>query len=58
MIFEPYDNSMESPEAAQQRVDDIVSRGPGGALALAGTAVLIVLAVWFAFYLFVFIPRA
>lgn len=58
MIFEPYDNSMESPEAAQQRVDDIVSRGPGGALALAGMAVLIVLAVWFAFYLFVFIPRA
>ncbi|TCS37527.1 hypothetical protein EDC30_104331 [Paucimonas lemoignei] len=57
MILEPYDNSVDSPEAAQQRVDEIVSRGPGGALALAGTAVLIVLAIWFAFYFFVFIPR-
>jgi hypothetical protein len=57
MILEPYDNSMESPEAMQQRVDDIVNRGPGGALALAGTAVLIVLLIWFAFYFFVFVPR-
>lgn len=59
MIFEPYDtSSTDSPEASQQRVDEIVNRGPGGALALAGTAVLIVLAIWFAFYFFVFVPRA
>lgn len=58
MIFEPYDNSAESPEAMQQRVDDIVNRGPGGALSLAGLAVLIVLAIWFAFYFLVFVPRA
>lgn len=58
MIFEPFDNSMESPEAMQQRVDAIVNRGPGGALALAGTAVVIVLAIWFAFYFLVFVPRA
>jgi hypothetical protein len=58
MIHEPFDNSLEAPEAMQQRVDDIVNRGPGGVLALAGTAVLIVLAIWFAFYLFVFVPRA
>lgn len=58
MIFEPSDHSMEPAESMQQRVDDIVNRGPGGALALAGAAVLIVLAIWFAFYLFVFVPRA
>ena len=45
------------PEPAQQTVDDIVSRGPGGALALAGTAMAIVLAIWFAFYFLVFLPR-
>lgn len=56
MIHEP-DDSTASPEALQQRVDDIVSRGPGGALALAGTATAIVLLIWFAFYFFVFLPR-
>lgn len=45
-------------EADQAAVDAIVARGPGGALALAGTATLIVLAIWFAFYFFVFLPRA
>lgn len=58
MIYEPTDNSIQSPEANQALVDDIVSRGPGGAIALAGAAVLIVLAIWFAFYLLVFVPRA
>lgn len=56
MIHEP-DDSTASPEAIQQRVDDIVTRGPGGALALAGTATAIVLLIWFAFYFFVFLPR-
>lgn len=58
MIHEPNDPSLGAPEANQHAVDDIVSRGPGGALAVAGTAVLIVLAIWFAFYFFVFLPRA
>lgn len=57
MIYEPSDTSIQSPDANQAAVDDIVSRGPGGALALAGAAVIIVLAIWFAFYLFVFVPR-
>ncbi|OXJ22037.1 hypothetical protein CFB82_40940 [Burkholderia sp. HI2714] len=38
-------------------VDEIVRRGPGGALALAGIAVAIVIGLWFAFYLIVFLPR-
>lgn len=41
----------------QQRVDAIVARGPGGAFAVAGTAVAIVMAIWLAFYLFVFVAR-
>jgi hypothetical protein len=57
MIYEPSDISIQSPEANQAMVDEIASRGPSGAIALAGLAVLIVLAIWFAFYLLVFVPR-
>ena len=39
------------------RVGRIVASGPGGALALAGIATACVVAMWFAFYLFVFLPR-
>jgi hypothetical protein len=41
-----------------QSVDTIVSAGPGGALAVAGIATAIVVALWFAFYLLVFLPRS
>ena len=34
------------------------SQGSVGAIALAGIATLIVVAIWFAFYLLVFVPRA
>jgi hypothetical protein len=43
------------PEA--ERVDEIVSEGPHGAIAVAGIATAIVMAIWFAFYFFVFVPR-
>ncbi|WP_429317347.1 hypothetical protein [Paraburkholderia sp. GAS448] len=43
--------------AEDQAVDDIVRRGPSGAIALAGTATAIVIGLWFAFYFFVFLPR-
>lgn len=42
---------------AEQRVNRIVAGGPGGALVLAGIATACVVAMWFAFYLFVFLPR-
>lgn len=42
----------------QQAVDEIVRRGPVGAFALAGTGAAIVLAIWFAFYFLVYLPRA
>jgi hypothetical protein len=38
-------------------VSGIVRSGPGGALWLAGMATAIVLALWLAFYYFVFVPR-
>lgn len=57
MIYEPPDTRTGIPETDQEAVDDIISQGPAGALAVAGAAVLIVLAIWFAFYFFVFLPR-
>lgn len=56
MIVEPGDQT--DPAQDQRRVEDIVAEGPFGALALAGSAVAIVLAIWFAFYFLVFLPRA
>jgi hypothetical protein len=42
---------------ADDRVNRIVAAGPGGALVVAGIATALVVAMWFAFYLFVFLPR-
>nr|WP_315251536.1 hypothetical protein [uncultured Duganella sp.] len=56
MIVEP-DTPAETEAANQQRVDAIVARGPGGAFALAGVAVAIVMLIWFAFYFLVFVAR-
>jgi hypothetical protein len=46
-----------SPAAADQAVDEVVAQGSTGAIALAGIATACVVAMWFAFYLFVFLPR-
>jgi hypothetical protein len=46
-----------SPAGADRDVDDVVAQGPSGALALAGIATACVVAIWLAFYLFVFLPR-
>lgn len=43
-------NPPEDPES-------VARRGPGGALLLCGIAVAIVVAIWFAFYFFAFLPR-
>jgi hypothetical protein len=44
-------------EPEGDRVEEIVRSGPVGALALAGVATAIVIAMWFAFYFLVFLPR-
>ena len=43
--------------AVDAQVDAIVSRGPAGAFAVAGVATAIVIALYFAFYFFVYLPR-
>lgn len=42
---------------ADERLHGIAAGGPRGALVLAGIATACVVAMWFAFYLFVFLPR-
>lgn len=56
MFVEPTPAGARAPED-QAAVDDIVRRGPGGAVALAGVAVAIVVLIWIAFYVLVFVPR-
>jgi hypothetical protein len=55
-------NSDPPPNASaaseEEAVDAIVQAGPGGAIWLAGLATAVVVALWFAFYLLVFLPRA
>ena len=47
-------------ESAQQDrdVNAILRSGATGGVLLAGLATVIVVAIWFAFYLLVFVPRA
>ena len=47
-----------SDEPRDGDIEAIVRDGPRGAIALAGIATFLVVAIWFAFYLFVFTPRA
>jgi hypothetical protein len=46
-----------SPETENARIDEIVRSGPRGAIVIAGIATAIVVALWFAFYFMVFLPR-
>jgi hypothetical protein len=48
----------QTPISQTPSVETIVSAGPGGAIAVAGIATAIVVALWFAFYLMVFLPRS
>jgi len=50
--IEPDDNNRDDRE-----VDEIVGRGPSGAFAVAGIATLIVVAIYFGFYFFIYLPR-
>jgi hypothetical protein len=47
----------QDSKSSDERVDEIVSRGPAGAFALAGIATGIVVALYFAFYFLVYLPR-
>ena len=43
--------------ADDRAVDEIVGRGPSGAFAVAGIATLIIVAIYLAFYFFIYLPR-
>jgi hypothetical protein len=47
-----------TPGSEDDTVDTIVRSGPGGAIAVAAIATAVVVALWFAFYLLVFLPRS
>jgi hypothetical protein len=56
MINSPSPPAVAS-ESESDSVDAIVRAGPRGAVAVAGIATAIVIALWFAFYWLVFLPR-
>lgn len=56
MIHEPTELDAD-PAELQRRVDAIVARGPGGAFALAGAGLAIVMLVWLVFFFGVFVAR-
>ena len=48
----------ETNTSHDAEVSSIMRSGARGAVVLAGIATAIVVAIWFAFYLLVFVPRA
>ncbi|MDB5654760.1 MAG: putative rane protein [Tardiphaga sp.] len=55
MINSPLPSSDNTAE--EESVHAIVRSGPQGAIAVAGVATAVVVALWFAFYLLVYLPR-
>ena len=51
------DSRDEAARAEDRAVEEIVSRGPTGAFAVAGVATAIVIAIFVLFYVFVYFPR-
>ena len=45
-------------DLTEEQADRMLRSGATGAAVLAGAATAIVIAIWFAFYLLVFVPRA
>lgn len=57
MTIENASADSDDVKAVDAQVDAIVSRGPSGAFAVAGVATAIVIALYFAFYFFAYLPR-
>jgi len=51
----PIDREDSVPD--DRAVDEIVRQGPSGAWAVAGIATAIVVAIYFCFYFFIYLPR-
>jgi hypothetical protein len=50
-------DNLNAAPPSDEEVERVVADGPHGAIAVAGVATLIVMAIWFAFYFLVFLPR-
>jgi hypothetical protein len=49
---------MSEHEAEEDaKVEEIVARGPTGTFAVAGVAAAVVVAIFYLFYIFVYLPR-
>lgn len=57
IMITQHQNIPRAPATEDAAVDEIVKSGPKGAIAIAGIATAIVVALWFAFYFMVFLPR-
>ena len=53
----PEDQAPASDAANDAAVEEIVGRGPAGTFAVAGVATAIVVIIFFAFYILVYLPR-
>lgn len=52
-----HSESTDAERAEQAAIDEIVARGPAGAFAVAGVATFVVVAIFYLFYVFVYLPR-
>jgi hypothetical protein len=50
-------DTLSAAPASDDEIERVLAAGPHGAIAVAGVATLIVMAIWVGFYLFVFLPR-
>ena len=55
---DPATGQRDAGAQQDEDVNAILRSGARGAVVLAGLATAIVVAIWFAFYLLVFVPRA
>ena len=48
---------VDDPDDDLEALEEALKEAPRGAIAVAGTAVLLLMLGWFTIYLFVFLPR-
>lgn len=53
----PTDRHGNPPDPSDHDVHEVVRQGPAGTIAVAGVATFIVIALYFLFYFFIYLPR-
>jgi hypothetical protein len=56
-MTEADESHLGPPDPGDERVEEIVRQGPSGAVAVAGVATFVVVAIYFLFYFFAYLPR-